>query len=69
VSIEEARHEYGITPIAAPISGTYDAILLAVAHKQFKEMGDEYIRSLGKIDCVLYDLKYIIHPKKSDLRL
>ena len=65
----EAEHEYGISPIAAPKAGEYDAIVLAVAHKQFAEMGVEQIRALGKSVHVLYDLKYILPADASDLRL
>lgn len=69
VSAEEARHAYGVTPIAVPNCGSYDAILLAVAHHQFKLMGGEAIRALGKPTSVLYDLKYVLDSNESDLRL
>ncbi|MCL2523741.1 MAG: Vi polysaccharide biosynthesis UDP-N-acetylglucosamine C-6 dehydrogenase TviB [Betaproteobacteria bacterium] len=69
VSTEEAQHEYGITPIAKPHDGAYDAIVLAVAHRQFKEMGAAGIRALGKAGAVLYDLKYVLAGGESDLRL
>ncbi|NML86961.1 Vi polysaccharide biosynthesis UDP-N-acetylglucosamine C-6 dehydrogenase TviB [Polaromonas sp.] len=66
---EEAEHEYGITPVAQPESGTYDGIILAVAHHQFKAMGSAAIRALGKPNHVLYDLKYLLPAADSDLRL
>ena len=66
---EEAEHEYGITPVAQPESGTYDGIILAVAHHQFKAMGAAAIRALGKPNHVLYDLKYLLPAAESDLRL
>ncbi|MBO9480318.1 Vi polysaccharide biosynthesis UDP-N-acetylglucosamine C-6 dehydrogenase TviB [Salinisphaera sp. G21_0] len=76
VSIEEAQQEYGITPLTSlPTSletgeaGMYDAIFLAVAHQQFKEMGAATIRTLGKPTHVLYDIKYVLEPNESDLRL
>ena len=69
VSIEEAQHEYGLVPIAKANAGTYDAIILAVAHHQFKEMGAAAIRALGKTTTVLYDLKYVLSVLDSDLRL
>jgi len=65
----EAQYEYGIIPIEAPKSGDYDAIILAVAHQQFKDMGASAIRTLGKPGAVLYDLKYVLDPQESDLRL
>ena len=69
INTSEAKHEYGITPIAAPKAGEYDAIIMAVAHKQFAEMRVEQIRALGKAAHVLYDLKYILPADVSDLRL
>jgi UDP-N-acetyl-D-galactosamine dehydrogenase len=66
---EVAQHEYDITPIEAPQSGVYDAIILAVAHHQFKDMGATAIRTLGKPAAVLYDLKYVLSKQESDLRL
>jgi len=68
-SAEEAQHEYGITPVAQPQPGTYDAIIVAVAHHQFKSMGAAAIRALGKPKHVLYDLKYLLPAAESDLRL
>ncbi|QWF47994.1 Vi polysaccharide biosynthesis UDP-N-acetylglucosamine C-6 dehydrogenase TviB [Bordetella hinzii] len=69
VDAEEAKHEYGIAPIAQPAEGSYDAIILAVSHHQFVEMGAAAIRKLGKPDHVLYDLKYVLTAEASDLRL
>ena len=66
---EEAQHEYGITPVAQPQPGTYDGIIVAVAHHQFKSMGAAAIRALGKPKHVLYDLKYLLSAEESDLRL
>ena len=68
-SADEARHEYGITPIEQPAVGVYDAIIIAVAHEQFKTMGQAAIRALGKPGHVLYDLKYVFPASESDLRL
>lgn len=69
VTSEEALHEYGIAPISKPDNGAYDAIILAVAHHQFKSMGAGAIRALGKAASVLYDLKYVLSTQESDLRL
>jgi UDP-N-acetyl-D-galactosamine dehydrogenase len=66
---EEAQQEYDITPIEGPQSGFYDAIVLAVAHHQFKDIGAAAIRSWGKPSAVLYDLKYVFSKQESDLRL
>ena len=65
----EAREEYGIELIDAPEPGAYDAIILAVAHDQFVEMGAERIRALGRADAVLFDVKYVLPPGMVDGRL
>ncbi|MCG6039305.1 Vi polysaccharide biosynthesis UDP-N-acetylglucosamine C-6 dehydrogenase TviB [Acinetobacter baumannii] len=69
IDSEETQHEYGITPVNQPTAGQYDAVILAVAHDEFKEMGIEAIRSLGKASHVLYDLKYVLAQSESDIRL
>ena len=69
INAEEAQHEYGIIPITEPNTGEYDAVVMAVAHKQFTEMGIDMIRALCKPAHVVYDLKYILPADTSDLRL
>jgi UDP-N-acetyl-D-galactosamine dehydrogenase len=69
VSLHEADAEYGIRPVPQLEIGLYDAVILAVAHMQFKDMGADAIRSLGKSNAVLYDLKYVLPSQLSDLRL
>lgn len=69
VDASEAEHEYGINPIQSLENGKYDAVILAVAHEQFKEMGAEKIRALGKEAHILYDLKYVLSQAESDIRL
>lgn len=66
---EEADHEYGIKPVAMPEAGNYDAVIVAVAHNQFKELGVSGIRAFGKPNHVLYDLKYVLNADESDIRL
>ncbi len=50
-------------------TGRYDAIVIAVAHQQFREMGIEKIRSMGNEHCVVFDLKYLFDRQLTDLRL
>lgn len=69
VDTQEAQHEYGITPIASLEQGQYDAVILAVAHEQFKAMGATDIRALAKPEHILYDLKYVLEQSESDIRL
>lgn len=69
INVQEAAHEYGISPIVAPVPGTYDAMVLAVAHDQFKAMDSQQIKALGKETHVLYDLKSVLGNGQADLRL
>ncbi len=66
---EESLREFGIAPVEQPKSGKYDAVIIAVAHHQFKSMGIKAIRALGKKNHVLYDIKYILPSEKVDGRL
>ena len=66
---EESTRDYGITPVEQPEPGKYDAVIIAVAHHQFKAMGITAIRALGKKNHVLYDIKYILPAEKVDGRL
>jgi len=65
----EAESEYGIHLVEEPEAGAYDAIVLAVAHREFRELGHHGIRAWGKPEQVLYDLKYLLPSGESDLRL
>ncbi len=60
VEADEVERELGLRPIEEPERGTYDAVVLAVAHRQFREMGAERIRSLGRPVSVIYDVKHIL---------
>ena len=67
--IDEVKNLYGDFPITSLNSNTYDGIIIAVGHDQFKTMGIDYISKLGKKNNVIYDLKYIFSSKQVDLRL
>lgn len=69
VDADEAAEHVGIRPISGPESGTYDAILLAVAHRQFAELGGEGIRAWLKPGGVLFDIKHLLPREASDERL
>lgn len=69
VSAEEAKHEYDLDLISAPKADQYDAVILAVAHEQFKQMTVSEIRGLGRASHIVYDLKYILDKSESDIRL
>ncbi len=67
-SNEEAQHEYGLS-LTQPKSNHYDAIIMAVGHNEFKQMGAAEIHALGKEAHVLYDLKYVLDKSDVDMRL
>lgn len=69
ISTQDAQHEYGITPIAQPMNDKYDAIVLAVAHREFKEIGAAGLREFGKQEHILFDLKYVLPKGEADIRL
>jgi UDP-N-acetyl-D-galactosamine dehydrogenase len=69
IDADSALREYDITPIQAPQAGQYDAIILAVAHWQFKEIGAAGMRRFGKEKHVLFDLKYALPKMDTDMRL
>lgn len=67
---DEALAEYGVTLAEEPARDVYDAIVIAVAHRQFREIDAKELRALGKPDLhVLYDLKHIRGQGEADLRL
>ena len=65
----EAMHEYNIKLLNQPVEGKYDAIVLAVAHNEFKKLSLEQIKIFGKTNHVLYDIKYIFDKSEVDGRL
>jgi len=69
VAVDEAQHEYGITPITEPAVNVYDGIVLAVAHNEFRALGADNIRQYGKSKHILYDLKYLLSAEEADQRL
>ena len=68
-SSAQAEHEYNLSLTTKPKANHYDAIILAVAHDEFKNLGVDNIRKLGKKQHVLYDLKYILPKESVDMRL
>jgi UDP-N-acetyl-D-galactosamine dehydrogenase len=69
VRAADARREYGIETVADPSPGHYDAIVLAVAHRQFLDLGVDAIRALGREDAVLFDVRHALPRKHVDGRL
>ncbi len=70
VNEADAIHEYGLQLVEAPKANHYDAMVIAVAHRQFKDAGAGAIRALGKVDAsVFYDIKYLFDADDVDARL
>ncbi len=69
VDADEAQHEYGLRVLAQPEPGRYDAIVLAVGHRQFLDLGGQGVRALGKSECVIYDVKSALPREYVDGRL
>ena len=69
VNKNQFADEYKIKPIDKPIKGKYDAIIIAVAHDEFKSLTESQIRVFGKDNHVLYDIKYLLKKNESDGRL
>ncbi len=69
VDADEAKAEYGITLVPDPAEGAYDVVIIAVAHEQFRALGEKGIRAFGKANSVLYDIKYVLPATAVDDRL
>lgn len=66
---EEARYEYGISLIEKPAQSEYDAVFLAVPHREYAEKASSELRKYMKGDGVLFDLKGVLPMGEADLRL
>jgi UDP-N-acetyl-D-galactosamine dehydrogenase len=62
-------HEYSLDTIESPLRNTYDAVVIAVGHNDFKEMGINRIKGFGNSDSVIFDLKYLFSKSETDIRL
>ncbi len=69
VDPKEASREYKINPIKEPKQGVYDAIVIAVKHREFSNMGKESIRKLCREKSIVFDIKYALPRDEADIRL
>ncbi len=69
INYETADDKKKFSFIKALKKTQYDAIVIAVAHSQFIEMGAAAIHELGKETHIIYDLKYVLPAEETDLRL
>ena len=66
---EDCRHEYGLRLTRSLQKGEYDAAIVAVAHREFKELGAAAVRKLCRKNHVLYDIKHVFPAADVDGRL
>ncbi|MCW9010630.1 MULTISPECIES: Vi polysaccharide biosynthesis UDP-N-acetylglucosamine C-6 dehydrogenase TviB [Marinobacter] len=66
---EEAEHEYGISLVPEPKAGEYDAVFLAVPHREYAGLSAEQLRAYTNSNGVLFDLKGVLPLGQADLRL
>jgi UDP-N-acetyl-D-galactosamine dehydrogenase len=69
VDVNAARDEYGVELVSRPGQGEYDAVIIAVAHNQFRELGGAGLRNYCTPDGILYDVKYLLPAAAVDGRL
>ncbi|MEW9836341.1 nucleotide sugar dehydrogenase [Mesorhizobium marinum] len=70
ISAGACREETGLDCLAAlPGAGVYDAVVVAVGHREFVAGGATGIRALGRENAVLYDVKGIFAKDETDGRL
>ncbi|HYX74692.1 MAG TPA: Vi polysaccharide biosynthesis UDP-N-acetylglucosamine C-6 dehydrogenase TviB [Steroidobacteraceae bacterium] len=68
-SAAECRHEYGFVPVRELKVNRYDAAVVAVAHREFRELGARGVRRLCRRKHVLYDIKHVFPAAAVDGRL
>jgi UDP-N-acetyl-D-glucosamine/UDP-N-acetyl-D-galactosamine dehydrogenase len=68
-SAAECRHEYGLALVRELKPGRYDAAVIAVAHRQFRELGAKGVRRLCRRKHVVYDVKHVFPAAAVDARL
>jgi len=68
--VEQARAAYGIELLPRlPGEASYDAMIVAVAHDQFRALGADGVRRLGRRGALLYDIKSLFPREAVDARL
>ncbi len=65
----QCRHEYGLKLARTLKPGSYDAVVVAVAHREFRDLGPRRVRRLGRRKHVLYDVKHLFPAAAVDARL
>jgi UDP-N-acetyl-D-galactosamine dehydrogenase len=66
---DDAMREYGISLTTEPQPGVYDAIVIAVAHREFVALGASGIRAFGRPNLAIFDIKHVLPKDQVDGRL
>ena len=69
ISSQDVELAKNVSLVDYPSTDFYDCIILAVAHDEFSKLGISKIRSFGKKQSIIYDLKYMFSAEDTDLRL
>jgi UDP-N-acetyl-D-galactosamine dehydrogenase len=69
VDASHAHDEFGFRPVEEPTPGAYDAVIIAVAHDCFRDLGAEQVRGFAKAESVVFDIKYLLDAEQADGRL
>jgi len=69
VNAAECKHEYGIRPVRTLQRSKYDVAVVAVAHREFRELGAAGVRRLCRKSHVIYDIKHVFKAAEVDGRL
>lgn len=65
----EVREQYGLDLVSAPAQGSYDAIVIAVAHDEIRKLGSAGVHAFGRDPHVVYDIKHLLSKDEADGRL
>jgi UDP-N-acetyl-D-galactosamine dehydrogenase len=68
VSPTECQHEFGVTSQADRPDGPYDGVVVAVAHREFRDLGIDGVRNLTRDNAVIYDIKGMFPRDQTDGR-
>lgn len=68
-NLSECKHEYGIRPVRSLTRKSYDVAVVAVAHREFRDLGALGVRRLCRKNHVLYDIKHVFKADEVDGRL
>jgi len=69
IDVKRTKKIYKLNFTSELRKSKYDAIILAVAHKDIRDMGINRIRQLAKEKSIIYDLKHMFPKRETDLRL